>query len=144
MEVKGQWGLLLPPGLLITEVQQPGTSSPPSWLKRSSEGIILDVHGLLHQQLLSSAMVLHCGFLQVDRLVVLSACSAAAPLAGILVFLQSHLQSPSGLFDLDLPQLQVYDIPHWFAYQEVAYSANYQTVPIIERKNTEKFHADSE
>ena len=30
LEVKGRWGLLLPPCLLITAVQQPGTSSPPS------------------------------------------------------------------------------------------------------------------
>ena len=40
LEVKGRWGLLLPPCLLITAVQQPGTSSPPSRLKRSSEGVI--------------------------------------------------------------------------------------------------------
>ena len=39
LEVKRQWGLLLPPCLLIT-VQQPGTSSPPSSFKRSSAGII--------------------------------------------------------------------------------------------------------
>ena len=66
------WGLFLPP-CLITAVQQPGTSSPPSWLKRSSSGVIcrasftnsschilveallLGCHmqGLFHQQLLS-------------------------------------------------------------------------------------------
>ena len=40
LEVKGQWGLLLPPCLLIIAVQQPGTSGPPSWSKRSSEGVI--------------------------------------------------------------------------------------------------------
>jgi len=40
LEVKGQWGLLLPPCLLITAVQQPGTSSPPSRLKCSSAGVI--------------------------------------------------------------------------------------------------------
>ena len=40
LEVKGRWGLLLPPCLLITAVQQPGTSSPPSRLKRSSTGVI--------------------------------------------------------------------------------------------------------
>ena len=39
-DVKGQWRLLLPPCLLITAVQQPGTSSPPSRLKRSSGGVI--------------------------------------------------------------------------------------------------------
>ena len=39
LEVKGRWGLLLPPCLLIT-VQQPGTCSPPSWFKCSSAGII--------------------------------------------------------------------------------------------------------
>ena len=41
LEVKGRWGLLLPPCLLIIAVQQPGTSSPPSRLKRSSTGVIL-------------------------------------------------------------------------------------------------------
>ena len=40
LKVKGRWGLLLPPCLLITVVQQPGTSSPPSRLKHSSEGVI--------------------------------------------------------------------------------------------------------
>ena len=40
LEVKGWLGLLLPPCLLITAVQQPGTSSPPSQLKRSSTGVI--------------------------------------------------------------------------------------------------------
>ena len=55
LEVKGQWRLLLPPCFIIV-VQQPGTSSPPSQLKRSSVGIIW-MHGQgLHQQLLSSAM----------------------------------------------------------------------------------------
>ena len=38
--VKGRLGLLLPPCLLITAVQQPGTSSPPSRLKRSSTVVI--------------------------------------------------------------------------------------------------------
>ena len=40
LEVKGRWGLLLPPCLLITAVQQPESSSPPSWLRRFSEGVI--------------------------------------------------------------------------------------------------------
>ena len=40
LEVKGWRGLLLPPCLLITVAQQPGTSSPPSRLKRSSESVI--------------------------------------------------------------------------------------------------------
>ena len=39
LEVKGWWGLFLPP-CLITVIQLSGTSSPPSWLKRSSESII--------------------------------------------------------------------------------------------------------
>ena len=38
----------------------------------------LDVQGLLHQQLLSSAMVQYGGLLPVDRVVVLHACSATA------------------------------------------------------------------
>ena len=40
LEVKGLCGLLLPPCLLITVVQQPETSSPLSRLKHSSEGVI--------------------------------------------------------------------------------------------------------
>ena len=40
LEVKGWCGLLLPLCFLITAVQQPGTFSPPSRLKRSSEGVI--------------------------------------------------------------------------------------------------------
>ena len=84
LEVKGWWGLLLPSCLLITAVQQPGTSSPPSRLKRSSTGVIwmckasftnnscplpwsstvlfhrchLDVQGLLHQRRVSPPEVL--------------------------------------------------------------------------------------
>ena len=72
-------------------------------------GCHLDVQGLLHQQLLSSAVVQHCGLLPVDRVVVSHACSTTAnfsvnpPLADISVFLQSRLQSLSGL---TWPQLQ--------------------------------------
>ena len=39
LEVKGRWGLLLPPCLLITAVKQPGTSSPLSQLKHSFTNI---------------------------------------------------------------------------------------------------------
>ena len=35
LDVKGQWWLRFPLCLLITVVQQPGTSSPPSWLSAS-------------------------------------------------------------------------------------------------------------
>ena len=58
-------------------------------------GCHLDVQGLLHQQLLSSAMVQHCGLLPVDRMVILpcmfhySWLLHPPPLADILVFLQS-------------------------------------------------------
>ena len=64
------------------------------------------MQGLL--QLLSSAMVQHCGLLPVDR-VGDSPTHAPhgrllhhPPLAGISVLLQFHLQSPSGLPDVDL------------------------------------------
>ena len=40
LEIKGWWGLLLPPCLLIIAIQQPGTGSPPYQLKCSSVGII--------------------------------------------------------------------------------------------------------
>ena len=40
LEVKGRWGFLLPLCLLITAFQQPGTSSPSSGLKHSSEGVV--------------------------------------------------------------------------------------------------------
>ena len=72
----------------------------------------LDVQGLLHQQLLSSAMVQHGGLLPVDRVVVLprmfhySWLLHHPPLAGISVFLQPHLQSLFGLSDVDLAELQ--------------------------------------
>ena len=56
----------------------------------------------------SSAMVQYCGLLPVDWVVVLprvlhySRLLRHPPLAGILMFLQSCLQSPSGLPDVDL------------------------------------------
>ena len=68
----------------------------------------LDVQGLLHQQLLSSAMVQYGGLLPVDRVVVLPCMFRYSwllhhpPLAGISVFLQPRLQSPFGLSDVDL------------------------------------------
>ena len=71
-------------------------------------GCHLDLQGLLHQQLLSSAMVQYGGLLSVDQVVV-SPCMLRysqlldhPPLAGILVFLQYRLQSPFGLSDVDL------------------------------------------
>ena len=71
-------------------------------------GCHLDVQGLLHQQLLCSAMVQHCGLLPVDWAVILPRMLCYSwllhhpPLTGISVFLQSHLQSLSGLPDVDL------------------------------------------
>ena len=61
LEVKGLWGLLLPPCLLITVVQQPGSSNPQSRLKRSSAGVIWMCRAAPSQQLLSSAMVQYGG-----------------------------------------------------------------------------------
>ena len=54
--------MLLPPCLLITAVQQVETSSPPFQLK-VLRVIDLDVHVLLHQQLLSSVMGQYGGLL---------------------------------------------------------------------------------
>ena len=61
-------------------------------------GCHLDVQGLLHQQLLFSAMVQYGGLLPVDRVVVLPCMLHYTrlhhpPLTGIPVFLQSYLQS---------------------------------------------------
>ena len=94
LEVKGQWGLLLTAYLLITVVQQPVTSSPPSRLKRCH----MDVHGLLHQQLLSSIMVKCCGLLHAIG------SGSVSPMHGLLqsTSLSSpphrHLIIPSVLF----------------------------------------------
>ena len=70
-------------------------------------GYHLDVQGLLHQQLLLSAMVQYGGLLPVDRVVVLPcvlrySLLICRPLTGISVFLQSRLQSRFGLPDVDL------------------------------------------
>ena len=72
LEVKGRWGLLHPPCLLITAVQQPGSSSPPSRLKRSSEGVIW----MCRASFTNSSCPLPwsstiCGLLPVDRMVIL-------------------------------------------------------------------------
>ena len=40
LEVKGRWGLLLPPCHLITVINKPGTFSPPFRLKLSFEGVL--------------------------------------------------------------------------------------------------------
>ena len=76
------------------------------------QGCHLGVQGLLHQQLLSSTMVQHCGLLQVDRVVVLlrmlhyNRLLHNPLLAGISVFYQSHLQSLFCLSNIIWPQLQ--------------------------------------
>ena len=68
----------------------------------------LDVQGLVHQQLLSSAMIQHCSLLPVYRVVVLpcmlhySWLFCHPPLTGITVFRQSRFQSPFGLPNVDL------------------------------------------
>ena len=107
LEVKGRWGLLPFPCLLITMVQQPGTSSPPSRLKHSSEGVIW----MCRASFTNSSCPLPCsstGFLPVDRIVILPCMLHYSwllhhhPLTGITVFLQSCLQSPSGLPNVDL------------------------------------------
>ena len=108
LEVKGRWGLLLPPCLLITAVQQPGASSPPSRLKRSSTGVIWMCKASFTNNSWSSAMVQYGGLLPVDQVVVLPCVFRYSwllhhpPLAGISVFFQPHLQSPFGLSNVDL------------------------------------------
>ena len=105
LEVKGQWGYLLPPCLLIAPVQQLRTSSPPSQLKHSSENVIwmckppsptapVFSHGLALWSPPSGSVggsPMHAP---------LQPTSPSFPsLAGILVFLQSRFQS---LLDVDL------------------------------------------
>ena len=135
LEVKGQYGLLFPSCLLITVVQQPGTSSLPSLLKCSSEGVIWMCSAcVLHQYLLFSAMVHHCGLHPVDNgwwfptyiYAPLQPISMSSPSGtGIPVFLLFRLQSPSGIPNVDLGghNCRGYDIdiPHWITYPKVMY-----------------------
>ena len=89
-------------------VQQSGTSSPPSGLKRSSTGIIW--------MCMASFTNNSCGLLPVDRVVIVppllrySRLLHHPPLTGILVFLQSHFQS---LQCRPGHSSRGYDIPHW-------------------------------
>ena len=66
LEVKGRWELLLLPCLLITAVQQPGTSSPPSLLKHSSEGVIWMYRASFTSS--SCPLVMMTGAVQLTRL----------------------------------------------------------------------------
>ena len=137
---------IAPPSLPPAVVQQPGTSSTPSWLKRSFEGVIWMCK---HQQLLSSTMSQHCGLLLVSqarlsarrvwlmRLVssqwiglwFFHVCSATADIS--IIPLSQHLSVPSVSSPVSVwsPQCRCghscrgYNIPHWnwIAYQEVVY-----------------------
>ena len=109
--------MLLPP---ITAVQQPGTSRPPSRLKRSSAGVIWMCR--------ASSTNNSCP-LPWSSTVVSSqwigwwfshACSATA---------ESRLQSPFGLSDVDLAAAagDTIIMPHWIVYQEVMYPSPWST-----------------
>ena len=95
-----------PPCLLITAVQQPGTSGPPSRLKHSSEGVIWMCRASSFCSLPWSSTVVSSQWI---RWWFSQPCSATAKFSIILlsqashaVFLQSRLHSPSGLSDVDL------------------------------------------
>ena len=95
------------------------------WIETLLWGCHLRVKGLLHQKLLSSAMVEHCGLLRVHPSGGTHGYSWLLnhlSLAGTSVFLQSRFQSPFCLPDVDLHgcSCRGYDIPHWIAYRAVA------------------------
>ena len=97
--------MLLPPCLLITLVQQPGTSSPPSWLKHSFVGIIW----MCRASFTNSSCPLPWSSTVVSFPWFSHACSTTAmqllhhpPLPDISVFFQFRLQSQFGLSDVDL------------------------------------------
>ena len=72
LEVTGWWELaLLPSGLLINVVQQPGISSPLPWSKRSSAGVIWMCGPPSVAVPLTSGPVQHWCLLPVDGVVVL-------------------------------------------------------------------------
>ena len=112
-EVKGRWGLLLPPCLLITVVQQPETSSPPFWLNNSSEGVTsgcaqppsLTAPVLCHDPALWSPPNGSGGdslplMLRYSQLLIHPPLTSISVLLGAprcSVLLQSHLQSPSNV-----------------------------------------------
>ena len=100
LEVKGRWGLLLPPCLLITAVQQPGTSSPPSRLKRSSTSVIWMCKASFTNN--SCPLPWSSTVVVLPRVFRYSWLLHHPPLAGISVFLQPRFQSQFGLSDVDL------------------------------------------
>ena len=102
---------IAPPSLPPAVVQQPGTSSTPSWLKRSFEGVIWMCK---HQQLLSSTMSQHCGLLLVSQ----------ARLSARRVWLMRLVSSQwIGLwfFHVCSATADISIIPLSLAYQEVVY-----------------------
>ena len=104
---------IAPPScLLITAVQQPGISNPPSRFKHSSMGIIWMCKVLLCQQLLSSVMVQWIGW-WFSHTCSATATSPSSPS-------HRHSSVPSVLSSVSIWYLQcrpgysymIYDIPH--------------------------------
>ena len=90
-------------------------SSLPASSSQRSRNHGFSVFHLIWSALLSSVMVQHCAFLPVDRMVILPCMLCYSwllhhpPLTSILVFLQSRLQSLSGLPNV----LQLWPGLHW-------------------------------
>ena len=104
----------------------PASSSQPSSNEKLQAKALIWIEtlvkGLLHQKLLSSAMVEHCGLLRVDPV----ARMATADFSII-----SRLQAPRRSFSLVSSLVlsprcrpgcscRGYDLPHWIAYRAVA------------------------
>ena len=108
-EVKGQWGLLLPPCLFVTAVQQTRDSCPLSWLKHSCEGVIWMCRPsfnnsscpMLWFSMMSPPTELDGGCYACFSL--LQQTSSSSSRRDLIVLLQSHVQSPSRFSNVDWP-----------------------------------------
>ena len=133
LEVKGWWGLLFPYCLHNTAVQQPGTSSPPSWLKRSSKGIIW----VCRASFTNSSCPLPWFSTVVSSQWIgwwLShACSATADFSITPLSQASRcsVSSPVSVWSLQCRpgrSCRGSNITHWIAYQEVMYPSIWSTL----------------
>ena len=136
LEVKGRCWLLLPPCFLITAVHQPGNSSPPSRLKRSSESVIWMCRASFT---INSSCPLPYGpalwslpsgldgdscthaLLQLTSPSSLSRRHPGTPSVSSPVSVRSPQCGPGRSF-------RGYNIPHWIGYQKVIYPWPWSTL----------------